>query len=107
MGNDGYLLSLLQDGPPEIMDLVTSLLVQLYERDEIIRQQQEKIQTLQDQLAKDSQNSSKPPASDGLKKAPRTWAHSKIHAPGRGEKISRDILEKVDRKIEIVNNGLL
>jgi hypothetical protein len=36
-----------------------------------------------------------------------TRAHSKIHAPGRGEKISRDILEKVDRKIEIVNNGLL
>ena len=72
MGHDGYLLSLLQDGPPEVMDWVTSLLVQLYERDEIIRQQQEIIQRLQDQLAKNSQNSSKPPASDGLKKAPRT-----------------------------------
>lgn len=71
-GYEGYLLSLLQDGPPEIMDLVTSLLVQLHQRDEIIRQQQGTIQTLQDQLAKNSQNSSKPPASDGLKKAPRT-----------------------------------
>jgi transposase len=72
MGNDGYLLSLLQDGPPEIMDLVTSLWVQIHQKDEIIRQQQEIIQTLQDQLAKNSKNSSKPPASDGLKKAPRT-----------------------------------
>jgi hypothetical protein len=72
MVNDGYLLSLLQDGPPEIMDLVTSLLVQLHQQDEIIRQQQETIQRLQDQLAKNSQNSGKPPASDGLKKAPRT-----------------------------------
>jgi hypothetical protein len=42
-----------------------------------------------------------------LQKGYRLRAHSKIHAPGRGEKISRDILEKVDRKIEIVNNGLL
>jgi transposase len=71
-GYDGYLLSLLLDSPPEIMDLVTSLLAQLHQRDEIIRQQQELIQSLQDQLAKNSQNSSKPPASDGLKKPPRT-----------------------------------
>ena len=71
-GNDGYLLSLLLDGPTEIMDWVTSLLVQLHQQDEIIRRQQENIQTLQDQLAKNSQNSSKPPVSDGLKKAPRT-----------------------------------
>ena len=72
MGNDGYLLSLLQAGPPEIMDLVTSLWLQIHQKDEIIRQQQGIIQRLQDQLAKNSQNSSKPPASDGLKKAPRT-----------------------------------
>ena len=78
VGNDGYLLSfrlrsrqaLLQDGPPEIMDLVTSLLLQLQQRDGLIRQQQETIQRLQDQLAKNSQNSSKPPTSDGLQKAP-------------------------------------
>jgi transposase len=71
-GNDGYLLSLLLAGPPEIMDWVTSLLAQVDQRDEIIRQQQETIQRLEDQLARNSQNSSKPPASDGLKKGPRT-----------------------------------
>ena len=72
MGLDGYLLSLLIDGPVEIMDLVTDFLVQLHQKDEIIGQQQELIQTLQDQLAQNSQNSSKPPGSDGLKKRPRT-----------------------------------
>ena len=70
--NDGFTWSLLIDGPTEIMDLVTSLWAQLHQKDEIIREQQEKIQTLQDQLVKNSKNSSKPPGSDGLKKTPRT-----------------------------------
>jgi len=70
--NDRYLFSLLAEEPQGIVDLVTSLQEQLQQQDEIIRQQQELIQTLQDQLAKNSQNSSKPPTSDGLKKPPRT-----------------------------------
>ncbi len=69
---DRYLLSLLAEDPPGMVALVTSLQAQLQQKDEIIDQQQALIQSLQDQLAKDSKNSGKPPASDGLKKAPRT-----------------------------------
>jgi len=54
------------------VDLVTNLLEKLHQKDEIIRQQQEMIQSLQDQLAKNSKNSGKPPSTDGLKKPPRT-----------------------------------
>ena len=69
---DKNLLFVLADDWQEVMEMVTSLLEQLHQQDEIIRQQQELIQSLQDQLAKNSQNSGKPPASDGLKKGPRT-----------------------------------
>lgn len=62
----------------KIVELLTGLRNHIQRQAEIIGQQQETIQaqavliqSLQDQLAKTSRNSSKPPSSDGLKK-PRT-----------------------------------
>ena len=69
---DRYLLFLLVEDPQGIVALVTSLQAQLQQKDKIIDQQQEMLQTLQDQLAKNSKNSGKPPASDGLKKPSHT-----------------------------------
>lgn len=73
-GTKGSRQALLASDPQGFVDvdLVTSLLEQLQQKDEIIRQQQEMIQSLQDQLARNSKNSGKPPSSDGLKKPPRT-----------------------------------
>lgn len=39
---------------------------------EVIQKQEARIQALEDQLAKNSGNSGKPPSSDGLKKKPRS-----------------------------------
>jgi len=50
----------------------TALITIIVEMQQQITVQAEVIQALRDQLAKNSQNSGKPPSSDGLKKKPRT-----------------------------------
>ena len=77
-------LSISPTLPPDLAALVQWLLHRLYEQAGVIRRQRETIeqqkakiqeqaatiQSLRDQLAKDSRNSSKPPSSDGYKKPP-------------------------------------
>ena len=54
-----------------LIDLVEVLLTRLQQLETFVQEQAATIQALQDQLAKNSGNSGKPPSSDGLKK-PRT-----------------------------------
>ena len=56
---------------PGLIDLVAVLLVRVEQLETLVQEQATTIQSLQDQLAKNSRNSGKPPSSDGLKK-PRT-----------------------------------
>lgn len=55
----------------DLIDLVEILLARFQRLESLVQEQATTIQALQDQLAKNSQNSGKPPSSDGLKK-PRT-----------------------------------
>ena len=55
-----------------IMELTAEWVSAFQKQQETIAMLEERVQALEDQLAKNSQNSSKPPSSDGLKKKPRT-----------------------------------
>jgi transposase len=55
----------------DLIDLVEVLLARVQQLEMLVQEQATAIQALQDQLAKNSRNSGKPPGSDGLKK-PRT-----------------------------------
>ncbi len=54
-----------------LIDLIEAMFVRMDALVEEVEHQKERIQALEDQLAKHSGNSGKPPSSDGLKK-PRT-----------------------------------
>jgi transposase len=54
-----------------IVDLLLAALARIDDLEKQVAEQNERIQKLEDQLAKNSQNSSKPPSSDGFKK-PKT-----------------------------------
>ena len=55
-----------------IMELTAEWVIAFQKQQETIAKLEERVQALEDQLAKNSQNSSKPPSSDGLKKKPRS-----------------------------------
>jgi transposase len=56
---------------PDLIGLIEVLLTRMQQLETLVQEQAATIQTLQDQLAKNSGNSGQPPSSDGLKK-PRT-----------------------------------
>ncbi len=63
---------LRQRDKEQLIDIILDLRGQIVELKAIIQAQSERIKTLEDQLAKNSRNSGKPPSSEGLNKKPRS-----------------------------------
>ena len=77
------------------------------ELEEVVLRQAEALKALQDQLAKDSRNSGKPPSSDGLKKR-RTKSLRKDEGRKRGEQRGHEgtTLLRVEEPEHIVRHGI-
>jgi transposase len=75
-------------GEEAVVSLVQTLIA-------TIRTLEGRIQALEDQLAKDSHNSSKPPSSDGLKKKPKSMRHKSGKKSGGQEGHAGHRLESV------------
>ena len=65
------ILAVYEKGPDAVVDLVELLFAQIDEQREMIDALTLRVNELEDQLAKTSRNSSKPPSSDGLAKKPK------------------------------------
>ena len=76
------ILAVYAAGPEAVVGLVEALLAQIARQDEQIAALAARVAVLEARLAKDSHNSSKPPASDSLAKRPKSLRVATGQKPG-------------------------
>ena len=76
------ILAVYAAGPEAVVGLVEALLAQIARQDEQIAALAARVAVLEARLAKDSHNSGKPPASDGLAKRPKSLRVATGQKPG-------------------------
>jgi transposase len=92
---------------PDLIDLVEVLLTRVQQLETLVQEQTATIQALQDQLAKNSRNSGKPPSSDGLKKPrPRSLRKKTGRKPGGQKGHPGHTLKMSDQPDHVEPHGL-
>ena len=90
--------------PPELSR--EDMWAMILELREVIAQQSQRIQALEDQIAKNSGNSGKPPSSDGLKKKPRSLREKGKRKAGGQKGHKGNTLEMVTVPDDVVSHAL-
>jgi len=89
-----------------LIDIILDLREQIVELKEIVQGQSERIKVLEDQSAKNSRNSGKPPSSDGLKKKPRSLREKGKRKAGGQKGHKGETLEMVSHPDHVVHHAL-
>ena len=83
------ILAVYEQGPDAVVDLLQRLFEQFADHQEQLRSQREtiasltaRVEELEDRLAKNSRNSSKPPSSDTIKPKPKSLRQRSDKKPG-------------------------
>jgi len=98
--NENARDQLRQLNKEQLIDIIAEL------RD-VIQKQEARIQALEDQIAKNSRNSGKPPSSDGLKKKPRSLREKGKRKPGGQKGHKGKTLEMVSEPDHVVRHALV
>ena len=102
------ILKLIKSNPEAVADLLLFSFQQIEELKKIIQEQNERIQELERKLAKDSNNSSKPPSTDGFKKKRKSNRGKSKRSPGGQKGHNGQTLQLVDNpdnvKIDKISN---
>jgi len=90
----------------QLIDIILDLREQIAELKEIVQAQAERIQAVEDQMAKNSRNSGKPPSSDGLKKKSRSLREKGKRSAGGQKGHKGKTLEMVSEPDHVVHHTL-
>ena len=90
----------------QLIDIILDLREQIVELKGIVQAQTDRIQALEDQIAKNSGNSGKPPSSDGLKKKPHSLREKGKRSSGGQKGHKGKTLEMVSDPDHVVHHAL-
>lgn len=90
----------------QLINIILDLREQIVELKGIVQAQATRIQALEDQIAKNSRNSGKPPSSDGLKKKPRSLREKGKRKTGGQKGHKGKTLEMVSHPDHVVHHVL-
>lgn len=101
--NREEILAVYEKGPEAVVELVTSLFQIIEELKATVERQEKRISELENKLAKDSHNSSKPPSTDGFRRTPKSLRAKSNKKTGGQKGHPGSTLKMVANPDEIIN----
>lgn len=103
---EGKIIEIYNKGLSEVIDVMKALSNQIKEQNAQIESLTSRVKSLEKQINRNSNNSSKPPSTDGLKKKTKTLRTKSGKKPGGQEGHEGKTLELSDNPDEVINHSV-